>query len=183
MEIRGDFDVSVRKAFSEIDSDWENYDGLVVAGTHDPKDIENTLALIRLARETNRPFLGICWGLQLMVIEYAQNVLGIKNATSEELGEGVAVIVKMPQLRVGIFPVNGRQESHWHNYKVNNEYIKQFRGYQCSFTGDILEELYFRNMVGVQYHAEYQSSRDKPHPLLVSFIDQCRQYTKLIPIT
>lgn len=183
MEIINDFDTSVRKAFSEIDEDWEVYDGLVVAGTHDPKDIENTLEKIRLARETNRPFLGICMGLQLMVIEYARNVLGIKDATSEEFGAGTPVVVKMPKLRVGIFNVNGRPESHWHNYKVNGEYVRRFKGYQYSFSDDVLEELFFRNMVGVQYHPEYQSSRDKPHPLLFAFLDQCRQYTKFIPRT
>ena len=182
MEILNDFDVSVRKAFSEIDPEWELYDGLVVAGTHNPHDVSNTLEKIRLARETSRPFLGICMGLQLMVIEYARNVLGIKDATSEELGAGTHVVVKMPELRVGIFPVDNRQESHWHNYKVNNDYIEKFEGYAVTMTGDVLEELCNRNMVGIQYHPEYQSSKDKPHRLLKLFIEQCKKYTKLIPV-
>ena len=182
MEILNDFDTSVRKAFSEIDPDWEMYDGLVVAGTHNPHDISNTLEKIRLARETSRPFLGICMGLQLMAIEYARNVLEIKDATSEEFGKGTCVVVKMPELRVGIFKVENRMESHWHNFKVNNEFIEDFEGYGVTMTDEILEELSHRNMVGVQYHPEYQSSKKNPHPLLKLFIEQCKKYTKLLPV-
>ena len=181
MELINDFSTSVRKAFTEIDPDWESYDGLVVCGTHTPKDVDEIIEKIQLARETHRPFLGICFGLQLMAIEYVRNVLGIADATSEEFGIGTPVVVKMPTLRVGIFPVNGKQESHWHNYKVNDEYIKSFEGYKVSFTGNILEELFSQNMVGIQYHPEYQSSKENPHPLLVAFLDKCKEYTNLIP--
>lgn len=182
MEILNDFDTSVRKAFSEIDPGWEYYDGLVVAGTHNPQDIENTLHQIRLARETSRPFLGICMGMQLMAIEYARNVLGIEDATSEEFGEGTFIVIKMPEIRVGIFKVQDKLESHWHNYKVNNELLPQFDEFQITMTGDVVEEMANRNMVGVQYHPEYQSSSDKPHQLLKLFINQCKKYTKLIPV-
>lgn len=181
MEILNDFKTSVRKAFSEIDKDWESYDGLVVAGTHSPKDVDDALVKIQFARETQRPFLGICFGLQLMAIEYARNILKIKDATSEEFGKGTPVVVKLPSLRVGIFPVNGVMESHWHNYKVDQQYfLKEFDGHMI-MTDDVLEEISKDNMVGVQYHPEYQSSKDKPHPLLVEFLKQCKEYTKLIP--
>jgi CTP synthase len=183
MEIVNDFSTSVHKALSEIDSHYMNYDGLIVCGTHTPNNVEETISKIKLARETHRPFLGICFGLQLMAIEYARNVLNIEDATSEEFGTGTPIVSKMPELRVGIFPVDGKQESHWHNYKVNPIYIHQFEGYNITFTGDIVEEMSFKNMIGVQYHPEYQSSKDKPHPLLSAFVDQCREYTKLIPKT
>src|SRR3990167_1004682 len=84
MEILNDFSTSVIRALSEIDKDWESYDGLVVCGTHSPHDVEMMIDKIRQARESRRPFLGICFGHQLAAIEYARNVLGIKDATSQE---------------------------------------------------------------------------------------------------
>lgn len=181
MELINDFDTSVKKAFGEIDPAWESYDGLVICGTHNPKGVSKILDKIQLARETNRPFLGICMGMQLMVIEYARNVLQMKDATSEEFGKGTFVIVKMPELRVGIFPVGRRMESHWHNYMMNPEYLHLFKDYMSSHTGEVIEELGKDNMLGVQYHPEYQSSKEHPHPVLKLFLEQCQKYTSLIP--
>src|SRR3989339_1800464 len=98
MEIIGDFNTSVKKALDETDNNWENYDGLVVCGTHSPHDTETIIDRIREARGNNIPFYGECFGHQLACIEWARNVMGIKNATSEEFGQGVFVVKKRPEL-------------------------------------------------------------------------------------
>lgn len=160
MELLNDFSTSVRKALDEIDPKWESYKGLIICGTHAPHDTEDMIKYIEIARKSGKPTLGICAGLQLMAIEYARNVLGIEDATSEEFGEGSFVVEKLPALNVGL--IDG--ESYWNNYAVRP---------------DIMHKLSWGAMgpryVGVQYHPEYQSSKEKPHPLLVNFINECKK--------
>ncbi len=155
MEILNDFSTSVIKAFDEIDPNWRYYRGLVITGTHTPHDIELMIDKIKYARENRVPFLGICAGWQLSAIEYARNVLKIKDATSEEFGEkGTFVVKKLPKLNVGL--KNG--ESFWNNYEVDLPNWEK-------------PEYFFIT----QSHPEYQSSKNKPHPLLVSFIELCKK--------
>src|SRR3990167_2573481 len=118
MDILGDFKTSLTKSLDEIDPLWKAYHGLIVAGTHSPKNADELLGKIKTARERNKPFLGICFGFQLMLIEYARNVRKIQEANTTELDEDTpwAVFTKLPETRTGAFPVtmNGikRLESH-----------------------------------------------------------------------
>jgi len=186
MEILNDFSTSVKKAFTEIDPNWESYNGLVVCGTHDPHDIEEMLEKIRYAREDRRPFLGICAGHQYAAIEYARNVLGIKDATSEEFGQGTFVVKKLPERRTGIYPVIWRNrttfESHWHHYALSLEYAKDFKPqWDISSTDDIVEVMQFIDhpfFMGIQFHFEYQNTRNNVHPIGREFLDTCKEYTK-----
>ena len=178
MKILNDFSTSVRKALEEIDPKYESYDGLVVCGTHSPHDVEEMIEEIRKVRESGTPFLGICFGHQLAAIEYARNVLGRFTATSEEFGAKPRVyqerisdgfwetkstgpeflVRKIPTgLKVGLHD----GETYWNNYEV----VPGF------------EDLWQKasNFITCQYHPEYQSSKDKPHPLLVQFINSCKQ--------
>lgn len=153
MDIIGEFQTSMRKALDEIDPRWESYPGLIACGSHHIDEAENIISKIKLARELEIPFLGICFGHQLAVIEYARNVLGIKDATSEEISsEGTLVVKKLPDLNVGL--KNG--ESYWNNYEVVIDWKRpeKFRTYQ--------------------FHPEYQSSIDKPHPALIDYINLCK---------
>ena len=163
--------------------------GIIITGSHKPLDIENKLDLIQLARERNIPFLGICLGLQLMAIEFSRNVLGVSDATSEEFGMGTHVVVKMPQMRVGISPVvwyNGVTsfESHWHHYKIAENIIPRLREtFWISESGGIVEIMHLpttkhRHFVGLQFHPEYQSSKERPHPALIKFINECKKVTQ-----
>jgi CTP synthase len=123
-------------------------DALVVAPGFGLRGIEGKIEAIRYARETGLPFLGICLGLQMAVIEFARNVCGLAGANSEEMAERPAypVIHLLPEqhgvkekgatMRLGSYPcniVNGTlahelyentriTERHRHRYEVNNDF-------------------------------------------------------------
>src|ERR1035437_10215041 len=63
----------------------EKYDGIIVPGGFGESGIEGKLAVIQYARENKIPYFGLCYGMQLMVIEYARNVLGLKDANTAEI--------------------------------------------------------------------------------------------------
>ena len=179
MEILNDFQTSVRRALEEIDPNYEQYNGLVICGTHAPHDTEMMIEKIREAREKKRHAHLICFGHQLCAIEYARNVLGTKDATSEELNTcelhsfqvkdyhssdplpppiipctcGTFVVRRRHEMKVGLH----EGESWWSNYEVNIEFTTP---------------PYF---IAIPFHPEYQSSKQKPHPLLVEFIKQCKK--------
>lgn len=153
MVICGDYRASVTKAFDEIDGDWQTYPGLVICGSHNPHDIEEIIEHIKRARENKIPLYGECWGYQLCAIEYARNVLGIKDAISEEWGTGTLVVKKRPSLKVGLHD----GESYWNNYEV-----------------DLSDWKIPENFFIAQFHASYQSSIDKPHPLIKSFLNYAK---------
>jgi CTP synthase len=123
-------------------------DGLIVPGGFGSRGIEGKIAAIRYARTSGLPFLGICLGMQLAIVEFARNVAGLPDAHSIELDPHTAhpVIALMPEqngvedlggtLRLGAYPCvlkenslaerlygTGRiEERHRHRYEVNNEY-------------------------------------------------------------
>ena len=67
-----DFNTSVERALEEIEPDYKKLYGLVVCGTHSPTNVDAIIEEIRKARETLKPFLGICAGHQLAAVEYAR---------------------------------------------------------------------------------------------------------------
>ena len=183
------FFVSLDKSLSEIDKNWGKYNGLLMTGTHAPEDIhfEGSLDLIKQAREKNIPTLGICFGLHLGAIEFARNVLKIPEANSTELDPKTKspVIDKLPGMRVGLRPVMKRLENHWHQYKLNTEYLHLYgQEFHINMTretdGDIAEQMTLAKhpfFVLTQYHPEYNSMSDKPHPLLIKFVQACKRTT------
>lgn len=174
MQIYNDFSTSVKKALEEIDPNYMEYPGVVICGTHSPHDVAEMTEVIKKARVTREPFLGICFGHQLAAIEYARNVLGDQYATSEEFSTATKAnftVVKLPELNVGnkltIKPGQENEanpelvyESYWNNYAVKPGFEKTWR-----------KADYF---ITCQYHPEYQSSKNKPHPLLVKFIEHAK---------
>ena len=185
MEIIGDFNTSVKKALSEIDSNWESYKGLIVCGTHNPHNTEAMIKKIREARENDVPFLGICFGFELMLIEWVRH-LGWSDATSAELDANgtTKVIVRLPEIRVGVRPVYWRgketQESHWHHYGFARKFTDKFeKDWELSWTDGILEIAQLRKNThhkGLQYHPEYNSFLGNPHPMLKEFLIMAKKY-------
>ncbi len=126
----------------------QDVDGLVVAPGFGRRGIEGKVEAIRYAREQGIPFLGLCLGLQMAVIEFARNVCGLEGANSEEMEENPAfpVIHLLPEqkdvttkgatMRLGAWPCNltaGTRayqlygsarisERHRHRYEVNNDF-------------------------------------------------------------
>ena len=126
--------------------------------------IEGKLSVIEYVRENKIPYFGLCYGMQLMVIEYARNVLGLKDANTAEINPNSKnlVIDIMPDqkkklemcdyggsMRLGAYDANlvkGTvahsayskdiiQERHRHRYEVNTEYIEQLTDAGLVFSG------------------------------------------------
>jgi len=148
---------------SEIDSDrLRQYDGVIVPGGFGERGVEGMIAAVRIARENDIPYLGLCLGMQVMVIEFARHVLGLSDAHSTEisLGTSAPVIALMAEqmdvvdlggtMRLGACPamldegsiVAGLygatvvSERHRHRYEFNSRYREQFEhaGMRCSGT-------------------------------------------------
>lgn len=123
-------------------------DGIIIPGGFGSRGIEGKICAIKYARTNNVPFLGICLGMQLSIVEYARNVIGLNDAASIEFNPETTnpVIALMPDqngvenlggtLRLGAYPCvlnrNSRayvlydreqiSERHRHRYEVNNDY-------------------------------------------------------------
>ena len=178
--------------------------GILVPGGFGGRGIEGMILAARFAREKKIPYFGICLGMQIAVIEFARNVLGLTDANS---GEFVAdgkhkVIDFMPgqsenvdkggTLRLGSYPCVIAEnttmyrcygsklihERHRHRYEFNNDYRQAMTDAGLCLSGSspdgrLIEtvELTQRPFhVGVQYHPEFKSRPNKPHPLFVGFV-------------
>ena len=134
-----------------VDEKLNQYDGIVVPGGFGNRGIEGKIETIRYARENKIPFLGICLGMQMAVIEYARNVLGIKDANSAEIDpetknplihimeEQKNIKKKGGTMRLGAYPCIIKKdtlaskiyqkeeisERHRHRYEYNNDYKEQ----------------------------------------------------------
>lgn len=179
-------------------------DGIIVPGGFGSRGIEGMILTAKYARENNVPYFGICLGMQIAVIEYARNVLGIKDAHSGEFDELCKhkVIDFMPgqsddidkggTLRLGAYPcvikdgtamkrcygTDFISERHRHRYEFNNDYREAFENAGLTLSGTspdgrLVEtvELTERPFhIGVQYHPEFKSRPNRPHPLFKGFI-------------
>lgn len=124
--------------------------GMIVPGGFGHRGIEGMIESIRYARECKLPFFGICLGMQMSVIEFSRNVLGLKNADSSEFGDTPDPVIDIMEsqknvsqkggtMRLGLYPcrlaessrcrdIYGREliyERHRHRYEFNNAYRKQ----------------------------------------------------------
>jgi CTP synthase len=179
-------------------------DGVLVPGGFGVRGIEGKIEAIRFARENKIPLLGICLGLQCAVIEFARNVLGLREANSREFDPNTPhpVIDLMPEqekvkdmggtMRLGAYPcrlkegtkakkaygVDEVQERHRHRYEVNNDYRSQLeeKGLIGSGTSpddklvEIVEIVNHPWFVACQFHPEFKSRPNRPHPLFRDFI-------------
>ena len=125
----------------------KKYKAIVVPGGFGSRGIEGMITAIKYAREKNVPFLGICLGMQLSVIEYARNVLNLKDANSEEFGTTnnpvIAIMEEQKQIKnlggtmrlggyrckldkdskaYGLYKSDIITERHRHRFEYNNDY-------------------------------------------------------------
>ena len=178
--------------------------GILVPGGFGDRGIEGMIAAARYARENNVPYLGICLGMQIAVIEFARHVLGWADAHSTEMApqtahpvidlmpDQVGVATKGGTMRLGQYPcvlaadsraraLYGQSEiseRHRHRYEFNNDFRERITAAGLVPTGtspdgrlvEIVENPAHPWFVGVQFHPEFKSRPDRPHPLFKGFV-------------
>ena len=179
-------------------------DGILVPGGFGNRGIEGKIAAVRYAREHKIPYLGLCLGMQVAVIEFARHVAGLEGANSREFDEYAPyrVIDFMPgqndeidkggTLRLGAYPCvitpgtmmekcYGKSEiaeRHRHRYEFNNDYRDKLTEAGLIVSGvspdgrlvetvEVPDHPFF---VGVQFHPEFKSRPNHPHPLFLGFV-------------
>lgn len=145
-------------------SELKKFDGIIVPGGFGESGVEGKIKVIQFARENKIPYFGLCYGMQLATIEYARNVLGLKDANTTEINpkSTYKIIDIMPEqkkvvaegrygatMRLGSYPAvlkNGTiaqkaygkdlvEERHRHRYEVNPEYIEKLEENGIVFSG------------------------------------------------
>lgn len=186
-------------------------DAVLVAPGFGERGIEGKIAAVRYARENGIPFLGICLGMQMAVVEYARDVLGLKNAHSSEIdpltdspvidlmASQKEITDKGGTMRLGAWQCSLEKgslasdiyggaeeifERHRHRYELNSQYLEALEQAGMKATGrnadtglvDIVEVPSHPWFVGVQFHPEYRSKVEAPHPLFVRFVEAATRY-------
>ncbi len=180
--------------------------GMIIPGGFGDRGIEGKIIACRYARENNIPYLGICLGMQIAVIEFARNVCGFVQANSAEFSETTPdpVIHYMPgqqgklnsggTMRLGKFPCHVQKgtlmhalygedeisERHRHRFEFNNDYREVFGKNGMTISGispdgELVEAIELAKnsfFVGVQFHPEFKSRPNHPHPLFLGLVRQ-----------
>ena len=197
-----DSETVTRENVAEILSDCG---GVIVPGGFGNRGIEGKIITAQYCRENNLPYLGICLGMQIAVIEFARHVAGLADANSNEFDSKSPhkVIDFLPDqndetdkggtLRLGAYPCkikDGTQmyrcyrqteifERHRHRYEFNNEYREQLSKAGLVISGTSPDDYIVETVeipqndffVGVQFHPEFKSRPNKPHPLFVGLVE------------
>ncbi|MCH7625152.1 MAG: CTP synthase [Chloroflexi bacterium] len=210
-----DCDVEVKWINSEDveefgpDEFLKSVQGIVVPGGFGSRGVEGMIETVRYARNHGVPYLGLCLGLQVMVIDVARTLLGRKDANTTECDPDTPdpVIDIMPDqkdvtqkggtMRLGVYPcdvVKGSlasraygeprvYERHRHRFEFNNSYKEEFEAAGLRPTGlspdgnlvEIMEMVGQPFMLGTQFHPEFLSRPDRPHPLFREFIGAAKR--------
>ncbi|HHX50535.1 MAG TPA: CTP synthase, partial [Clostridia bacterium] len=179
-------------------------DGILVPGGFGDRGIEGKIRAIQWAREHQVPFLGICLGMQLAVVEFARHVCHLEGAHSREFDPGTShpVIDFLPEqeeiaklggtMRLGSFPcqlVPGTlafaaygeemvRERHRHRFEYNQSYKEAFTEKGLNISGlspdgslvEIIELSDHPWFMASQFHPEFKSRPNRPHPLFKDFV-------------
>ena len=188
----------------DLDEVFKDVDGILVPGGFGSRGIEGKILACNYARTHNIPYLGICLGMQIAIIEFARNVVGLDGANSTEINSDTRypVIDFLPEkknltdlggtLRLGKYPcvlnpdsksyelydADEIWERHRHRYEVNNKFRDALLSHGMIFAGtspnnhivemiEIPEHPWF---VACQFHPEFKSRPNKPHPLFRGFV-------------
>ncbi len=189
---------------ADIDEILGDMDGILVPGGFGSRGIEGKIKACEYARTHNVPYLGICLGMQIAIIEFARHVLSMKDANSSEINPETPypVIDILPEqkdvtdmggtMRLGQYPCSLNPQSksyelygasmiyerHRHRYEVNNDYRTELLNGGMIFAGtspdnhivemiEIPEHPWF---VACQFHPEFKSRPNRPHPLFRGFV-------------
>ena len=193
----------------------EGVDGIVVPGGFGERAIDGKVRAARYAREEGMPYLGLCLGLQIMVIEFARHLFKSDDPHSTEfcpstsypvislLSEQEGIEDKGGTMRLGGYPchlVAGTKthaaygqpevvERHRHRYEFNNAYREALAeagliASGLSPDGSLVEICELRDhpwMVGSQFHPEFRSRPNRPHPLFRGFLEAVARRAGQLP--
>ena len=182
----------------------KDINGIIVAPGFGSRAIEGKIKAVEYARVKQIPFLGICLGMQCAVIEFARNVLNMKNAHSTEIDSQskypvISMMEEQKQLekmggtmRLGSYQCDIEQntllhqiyskktihERHRHRFEFNNQFKNEFESNGMIFSGKNLKNNLMETIeipshpwfIGVQYHPEYKSTVENPHPIFLGLI-------------
>ena len=185
--------------------------GILVPGGFGNRGIEGKILAAQYARENKIPYLGLCLGMQIAVIEFARNVCGLTGANSTEfdqksphpviclLEEQKGVEAKGGTMRLGaqrcklvagtkaheLYGADEISERHRHRFEFNNAYRDQMMKAGLTVSGiyakhDLVEIIEQRDhpwFIASQFHPEFLSKPNKPHPLFRGFIDAALRQT------
>ncbi len=187
-------------------------DGIVVPGGFGYRGIEGKVQAVRFGREQRVPTLGLCMGMQCMVIELSRTALGTDDANSTEFDAFTPhpVIDLLPEqrdindkggtMRLGSYPCVLQEgsvahrayaqpivlERHRHRFEFNNSYRELLSSHGMRFSGlspdgrlvEICELTDHPFYLGTQYHPEFRSRPNRPHPLFAAFITAALEYAR-----
>ena len=206
----------LEKRDEEMWKEVKEADGVIVPGGFGNRGTEGKMMAAKYCRESKKPYLGLCLGMQMMTIEFARHIFKDQRYTSEEfdeegkLGQDFYVIHFLPgqykekdkggTLRLGAYPcklVKGTktytcykkpliQERHRHRYEYNNAFRKKLENAGLVTSGifpdgnlvEIVEIKDHPFMVGCQFHPEFLSRPNQPHPLFYGFIKASKDLQK-----
>lgn len=185
--------------------------GLLIAPGFGERGIAGKIWAVQYARERKVPFLGICLGMQMAVVEFARHVLGWSEAHTTEIAPNTPypVIDLMPEqreitakggtMRLGTYPCEIRKgtlawriyqkpliyERHRHRYELNNHFRQALEEAGLVVSGrypekDLAEIIELRGhpfFIGVQFHPEFQSRVEEPHPLFMALVEAAAYHT------
>lgn len=192
-----------------INETLSGVDGILIAPGFGDRGIDGKILTAKFARENKIPLLGICLGMQIMTIEFAQSVLHLPKANSTEFDATTEdpvislmesqknIVDKGGTMRLGawkctlksnsqlaeIYGSKTISERHRHRYEFNSDYQNAFEKNGLQPTGfnpdtGLVETIEMKDhpfYIGVQYHPEYKSTVESPHPLFVAFVQKCSQ--------
>ncbi|KPL79154.1 CTP synthetase [Ornatilinea apprima] len=197
----------VHSADLEKNKGWDDIyaaDGVLVPGGFGSRGIEGKIMAIRHARENKVPYLGLCLGMQLMVVEFGRHIFGDDKTNSTEFDRTAShpVIDLLPEqrtisdmggtMRLGLYPchlqpgtraaqayqVEKVEERHRHRFEFNNDYRQVYEEQGMLFSGlspdgtlvEICELKDHPFMISSQFHPEFLSRPNRPHPLFSAFV-------------
>jgi CTP synthase len=188
----------------------EDTQGIIVPGGFGSRGIEGKIQAAQFARTHKIPYLGLCLGMQVMVVDFTRTVLGTDEVNSSEFDRSTPhpVIDLMPDqknisdmggtMRLGLYPCHLQpgtiaaraygtdvvEERHRHRFEFNNQYRERLGKAGMLFSGlspdgrlvEIAELIDHPFMVGTQFHPEFLSRPNRPHPLFRAFMEAvCKQ--------
>lgn len=197
---------------ANFDEIFKNSKGIIVPGGFGDRGVEGMIKAVTYARTKKIPYLGLCLGMQVAVIEFARNVCGLEDATSTELNpltknpvidlmaDQKSVINMGGTLRLGnykchilkdtlcykVYKQEDIVERHRHRYEFNNNYKELLESKGLVFSGyneeanlmEIIELPDHPYFIASQFHPEFKSRPNRPHPLFDNFIAACIKQKK-----